>query len=108
MSKNLSDDLRNNLLDLENKYKIKLFKKHKDYFILRDKNKIINDCNNSKKKNILTLSNDLKNISTGTIDINQIKNIQNKTILELMDIDNIINIMNNIISDEQYIEIYEN
>jgi hypothetical protein len=102
------DNITNDLVIFENKNNIKLFKKRNNNWILRDTRKIINDCNKVKKNKILNLSNDLKNISyKKNIELNKIKEIQEKTNSEIDEIDNIINIISN---DQynKYIEIYSN
>ncbi len=106
------DDLTNELKYLGNKSNIKLFKKCNQDWILRDYKKIIEDCNKMKRKKIIDLSNYLKNISYGNIELNIIKNKQDKIYSDIIDIDNIINIISNNInlldSNEKYIEVYEN
>jgi hypothetical protein len=106
---NLSDDLLNILIDLENKNNIKIFKKNSNSsnnMIIRDTYKIINDCNKMKKKKVLDLSNLLRKISAGDIELSQIKYYQEIFNLDLFNLDNIINIISN--NNNKYIEIYEN
>ena len=94
-----------NLLTLQNKSNIKLFKKNNTKLILRDIIKIIDDCNKMKKKKLLELSNNLKTISHGNIELIKIKQLHDTIYNELNDIEQIINIINNI---NNYIETYEN
>ena len=47
----MSEDLINNLKDIQNKSSIKLFKKYNNMLVLRDINKIKNECHRMKKKN---------------------------------------------------------
>ena len=100
----ISDDLINILIDLENKNNIKIFKKNNST-ILRDAYKIINDCNKMKRKKVLDLSNILKKISNGDIELTEIKYYQDIFNLDLLNLDNIINIISN---NNKYIETYEN
>ena len=50
VSSDMPEDLTNNLKILENKSNIKLFKKYNNILILRDINKIKDECNRMKKK----------------------------------------------------------
>lgn len=103
------NDLTNNLIILQNKSNIKLFKKNNSNFILRDVVKILDECNKVKKKKIIELSNSLKSISYGQIDISKIKQIQDETYNSLTDVEEIINILkNNKNINNLYIESYEN
>ncbi len=121
------DDIKNNLIELQNKSNVKLFKKNNNSLVLRDTQKIIDDCNKMKRKKLLDLSNNLKQIcNDGYIELYKIKNIQNKINSDIDNLDNIINIIsskdyinmskshyNNMINEIQntidnYIEIYEN
>jgi hypothetical protein len=121
------DDIKNNLIELQNKSNVKLFKKNNNSLVLRDTQKIIDECNKMKRKKLLDLSNNLKQICNDEyIELYKIKNIQNKINSDIDDLDNIINIIsskdyiniskshyNNIINEIQntidnYIEIYEN
>ena len=97
------------LKDLAKKYNIKIFKKTNNIINLRDCKKIIEDCLRLKKKKIIDLSNELKTMANDNIIINKVKEIQDRTNNDIIDIDNIINIVvNNIKNNECYIEIYEN
>jgi hypothetical protein len=98
----ISDDLINILIDLETKNNIKIFKKTNH---LRETYKIINDCNKMKRKKVLDLSNILKKISNGDIELAKIKYYQDIFNLDLLNLDNIINIVSN---NNKYIETYEN
>ena len=106
------NDLTNNLIILQDKSNIKLFKKNSSHLILRDVVKILDECNKVKRKKLIELSNSLKSISYGQIDINKIKKIQDDTYNSLIDVEEIINILtnnkniNNI--NDSYIESYEN
>ena len=106
------NDLTNNLIILQDKSNIKLFKKNSSHLILRDVVKILNECNKVKRKKLIELSNSLKSISYGHSDINKIKKIQDDTYNLLIDVEEIINILtnnkniNNI--NDSYIESYEN
>jgi hypothetical protein len=120
------DDIKNNLIELQNKSNVKLFKKNNNSLVLRDTQKIIDECNKMKRKKLLDLSNNLKQICNDEyIELYKIKNIQNKINSDIDDLDNIINIISskdyinmskshyNIINEIQntidnYIEIYEN
>lgn len=102
-----SEDIKINLIELQNKSNVKLFKKNN--LILRDTQKIIDDCNRMKRKKILDLSYNLKNICNEEyIDLYKIKNIQNKINSDIDDLDNIINIVSSNHTSNNYIEIYEN
>ncbi len=104
----LPKNITNDLVIFENKNNIKLFKKQKNNWILRDTRKIINECNKVKKNKILNLSNNLKTISTSkNIELVKIKEIQEKTNSEIDEIDNIINIISND-RYNKYIEVYSN
>ncbi len=103
----LPDDLTNILIDLENKYNIKIFKNNtNNTFIIRNTYKIINDCNKIKKKKVLDFSNILKKISADDIDLSKIKYYQEIFNLDLINLDYIINIVSN--NMDKYIEVYEN
>lgn len=96
----------NNLKYLESLTNIKIFKNN---YIIRNKLKIINDCNKSKKKKLLELINDLKYISNRNIDIDLLKNTQDNAMKDIVNYSNIINIINNISSvNNNYIEVYGN
>jgi ribosomal protein L22 len=69
ISSEMPEDLTNDLKNIENKSHIKLFKKYNNIFILRDVEKIINECNRMKKKIIIDFSNDLKNLCSNNIDL---------------------------------------
>jgi hypothetical protein len=108
MNKNsISEKYINELNKLESFINIKIFKKDN---ILRNKIKVINECNKMKKKKLLELINNLKNMVNGTIDINTLKEYHNNAIQDINNCNNIINIINYIIEcdDNCYIEIYSN
>ncbi len=103
----------NNLKILESKSNIKVFKKNSNSSlkensnILRDSCKILDDCNRMKKKKLLDLSHNLKNLANNEININNIKILQEEFYNEINNIDNIINIIYNYKPiEEYYIEIY--
>ncbi len=105
------NDLTNNLIILQNKSNIKLFKKNSSNLILRDVVKILDECNKFKRKKLIELSNSLKSISYGQIDLNKIKKMQDDAYNSLIDVEEIINILttNKDINDlSDYIESYEN
>lgn len=107
----LSDELTNNLLDLEYKSNIKVFKKRNNNWILRDARKIIDECNRMKKRKVIDLSITLKNICIGgNIELHALKTMQLQTNLDIDALDNIINIVSSStsLSTNKYIEIYEN
>ena len=115
LSTDMPEDLTNELKILESKSSIKLFKKYNNILILRNINKIKDECNKMKKKNVIELSNDLKNLcnNNNNIDLYKIKDMQEKTNKNIHEIDNLMNIINNNeyfinINREIYIEIYEN
>ena len=105
-----NDTMINNLINFESIYSIKIFKKTSTKMILRNITKITNDCNKIKKKKILLLSNELKLLSNGIIDIDIIKNTQNKILEDIDNLNSIISIINiiNIDENDEYIEIYSN
>ena len=103
---NFSDDVLNILIDLEHKYNIKIFKTNT--MIFRDTSKIINNCNKIKKKKILDLSNILKKISIGDIELSLVKYYQDIFNIDLLNLDNIIDIVSNNTYNNKYIEVYEN
>ncbi len=106
---NLSEEQNKCLIELENKCKIKLFKKKNDCAILRDNLMIIEECNKMKKKKLLDCAHDIKALASNSyIDINKFILIQENIKNELVDLDNIINMINYNINNEQFIEIYEN
>jgi hypothetical protein len=98
----------NNLKSLESLTNIKIFKNN---YIIRNKIKIINDCNKNKKKKLLELINDLKYISNRNIDIDidLLKNTQDNAMKDIVNYNNIISIVNNLSSiNNNYIEVYGN
>ena len=96
LSSDMPEDLTNNLKAIEIKSNIKLFKKYNNILVLRDINKIKNECYKMKKKHIFELSNDLKNLCyNNNIDLYKIKEIQEKTNNNIHEIDNLMNIINN-------------
>lgn len=106
---NLSEEQNKCLIELENKYKIKLFKKKNDCVVLRDNFMIIDECNRMKRKKLLDCAHDLKELASHShVDINKFMLMQNNIKNELIDIDNIINMINYNINNERFIEIYEN
>ena len=107
-STELSEDLTNNLKQIENKSNIKLFKKYNNVLILRDLDKIKNECNRMKKKFIIEFSNDLKNLCNSNIELYKIKEMQEHINNNIHEIDNLMNIIINLKTNENYIEIYEN
>jgi hypothetical protein len=119
VSSEMPEDLIYNLKILESKNNIKLFKKYNNIFILRDINKIKQECNKIKKKIIIDFSNDLKHLSLDNIELNKLKDIQNKTNNNIQEIDNLMNIINeheyfkqslklSLKLEDIFIEIYEN
>jgi flagellar biosynthesis chaperone FliJ len=117
-SNNYSNDYNNSLIidlvRLQTLCSIKIFKKSN--MVLRDINKINNECNKAIKKKLLELSNNLKNISMHIIDkqnnhINtEIEKIKQMYLETLNDIDNLNNIINIINMNDMcnFIEIYSN
>ena len=106
---NLSEEQNKCLIELENKCKIKIFKKKNDCAILRDNLMIIEECNRMKKKKLLDCAHDMKTFANDQyIDINKFMEIQENIKNELIDLDNIINIINYNINNERFIEIYGN
>jgi len=102
----------NDLIYLSKKSKINILKKNNSKWVLRDKRKILNDCNKMKKKIIRNFSTNLKNLSLKEdIPTKELKDINNKNISDITNIDTIINIINNKSendNDNDYIEIYTN
>lgn len=86
---------------------INIFKKNNNKMVLKDRRIIVNECNKVKKLKIKNLSNDLKTRSNKNIKIDEIKNINSKTISDINNIDSIIEIINNN-DTADYIEIYGN
>ena len=85
-----------NLINLSKKSKINVLKKNNNKWVLRDKRKIINDCNKMKKKIIRNFSTNLKNLSLKEdIKSKDLKDINNKNISDIDNIDTIINLVNN-------------
>ena len=106
---NLSEEQNKCLIELENKCKIKLFKKKNDCAILRDNLMIIEECNRMKRKKLLDCAHDIKaHANHQYIDINKFIEIQENIKNELIELDTIINMINYNINNEQFIEIYEN
>lgn len=114
LSSEMPEELTNNLKSLEKKNNIKLFKKYNNILILRNLNKIKDECNRMKKKFIIELSNDLKNISNNNINLNIIKEIQEKANNNINEIDILINLINeneyfnNLNNEDLFIEVYGN
>jgi hypothetical protein len=108
----LSNEMINNLIELEKKSNIKIFKKPnslKHSFRLRDYNKIIDDCNKMKKKKVYDLSSNIKNDHLKTdknIDTNKIKILCQDISTDLDILDMIIHIVLNNIENDIYIETY--
>ena len=106
--KNLSEEKIKELLRLSSTSDINLFKKKKNKWILRDTRIIVNECNRKKKTKLKNLSNNLKKISSNRyIKTEQVKYINNKTISDIDDLDNIIKIFNENLQYD-FIEIYSN
>ena len=108
----IPEDLISILKEIEDKSSIKLFKKYNNMFILRDINKIKNECHRMKRKIVMNYSNDLKNLSNNNIELYKLKEMQeiiNKNIHEIDNLMNIINENNYFINlNNNFIEIYEN
>ena len=107
-STELSEDLTNNLKHIEIKSNIKLFKKYNNVLILRDLDKIKTECNRMKKKIIVEFSNDLKNLCNNDIELFKIKEMQEHINNNIHEIDNLMNIIINLKTNDKYIEVYEN
>ncbi len=105
---NLTQEENKCLIELEDKCKIKLFKKKNDCAILRDNLMIIEECNRLKKKKLLDYAHDIKEMANHYIDMNKFIQIQENIKNELIDLDTIINMINYNINNERFIEIYEN
>jgi hypothetical protein len=111
VSSEIPEDLNNNLKIFESKNNIKIFKKYNNISILRDINKIKDECNRLKKKIVIELSNDLKNLCVNEIDLNKIKEIQQKNNNNIQEIDDLMNIINDhsfFKREDIFIEIYGN
>jgi len=106
----ISEDFINYLKDIQNKSSIKLFKKYNNILILRDINKIKNECNRMKKKIVINYSNDLKNLSNNDIELYKLKEMQEEINQNIHEIDNLMNIINNnnYFKNDLFIEVYEN
>jgi hypothetical protein len=108
----MSEDLINNLKDMQNKSSIKLFKKYNNMLVLRDINKIKNECHRMKKKIVINYSNDLKNLSNNNIELYKLKEMQEEINQNIHEIDNLMNIINenNYFTNlnNNFIEVYEN
>lgn len=105
---NLPNEMINNLIELEKKSNIKIFKKPNSYK-LRDYNKIIDDCNKMKKKKLYEMANNIKHDYLKTdiiIDTNKVKVLCQDIITELTILDMIIHIIVNNIENDIYIETY--
>lgn len=112
-SSEMPEDLTNNLKILESKNNIKLFKKYNNILVLRDINKIKDECHRMKKKIVIEFSNDLKNICNNgnDIELNKIKEMQDKVNNNIHEIDNLMNVINEneyFRQEDIFIEIYEN
>ena len=102
-----NDYLINELNDLEILTNINIFKKNNIKTIkIRDRDKIVNECNKMKKRKILQLSNELKIMSGGSIIVDKIKTIQNNILYDIDNLNKIIDIINQY--DSNFIEIYSN
>lgn len=107
----MPEDLINYLKEIQSKSSIKLFKKYNNILILRDINKIKNECNRMKRKIVINFSNDLKNLSNNNIDLYKLKELQEEINQNIHEIDNLMNIINNndnYFNNDLFIEIYEN
>ena len=82
---------------------INIFKKNNNKMVLKDRRIIVNECNKVKKLKIKNLSNDLKTRSNKNIKIDEIKNINSKTISDINNIDSIIEIINNNDNPSRYL-----
>ena len=113
-SSEMPEELTNNLKNLEIKNNIKLFKKYNNILVLRDLDKIKDECHRMKKKIIIELSNDLKNLCNNNIELYKIKEMQEKTNNDIHEIDNLMNVINeneyfnNLKQNVLFIEVYEN
>ncbi len=98
----------NILIELEKKTYINIFNKSK----LRNFIKIINACNKMKKKKVLDLSNELKNLSSNMINIDKLNILHENLLYEIGNLNKIINIIDNMTQDnffnENFIEMYSN
>ncbi len=111
LSSEIPEDLTNNLKILESKNNIKIFKKYNNISILRDINKIKDDCNRMKKKIIIEFSNDLKNLCGNDVELDRIKEMQEKVNHNIHEIDNLMNVLKEhayFNQEDIFIEIYEN
>ena len=114
LSNEMPEDLTNNLKDIENKSHIKLFKKYNNILVLRDLDKIKNECNRMKKKIIIDFSNDLKNLcNTTCIELYKLKIMQEQINNNINEIDNLMNVINENeyfvnLKNDIFIEVYEN
>ena len=110
---NLPKSIIDNLTILEINSNIKLFKSRNNKLILRDISKIMNECNKMKKKYILDLSSNIKTISYGQVDtddIDSINTMHRDTISNITNLNTIISIIKSvpIIQFESFIETYSN
>lgn len=110
---NLPKNIIDNLTILEINSNIKLFKSRNNKLILRDISKIMNECNKMKKKILLDLSSNIKNISYGqleTDDINSINIMHHDTMSNINNLNNIISIIKSVpcINLDSFIETYSN
>jgi predicted nucleic acid-binding protein len=90
------------LKEISNECELKLFKKKRNKWILKDTRIIMNECNKLKKKKVKELSTNLKNNTNS----DEIKNINNKTLSDIDTLDNIIHIVKN--NNDNYIECFSN
>ena len=100
------------LLKLSSTTEINVFNKRKNKWILRDTRIIVNECNKLKKKKVKNLSTNLKNIYSKKDNcnpncMNELKNINDKTISDIDTLDNIIKMVN-ATNFDHFIEIYSN
>lgn len=97
------------LLNLSSKTDLKIFKKNKNDWVLRDKRIIINKCKKLKENKIKYLSSNLKNITSTNenSEVDKYKQINQKTLSDIENINNIIQIVNTS-CEEEYIAIYSN
>jgi len=95
----------NILIELGNKTYINIFKKNK----LRNFFKIINDCEKMKKKKLINLSNELRNLSNNIIDVDMLKISYEKILYDIDNLNKIVNLIKKeILFDDIFIEIYGN
>lgn len=107
--KNLKNNLKN-ILNIKNDNNIFRYDEKKKKWILKDKYKIIKNCNTEKKNKLKNLSRIIKNLSKipNENTLKQIKDINKKYEEEIQNLDDLIKEVLSDSENDNFIEIYSN